>query len=213
MWRVLEPLRPLIRGDTPCAPAPGGVPKVMWRLRKSGKRRKERAGTPADTRRGPPPLPHLPLPGLTRWLAYRPGTPRGPRQRALTLGLAELVVVLQPVAGRAAAVAPARLLQAVVRAAAVFRRAVGEAHPLGRHGGRREGAAALRALPAPARGGPRPAASPPHRAGRSGPPSPRRSRSGSRPGRRCTCRARSTGGRTGSPEGRCASLVPVCDEG
>lgn len=56
---------------------------------------------------------------------------RAPRPRprpGLTCGHALSVVVAQPVAGRAAAAAPARLLQAVVRAAPVVPRAVGEAH-------------------------------------------------------------------------------------
>ena len=111
-----------------CAPAPGGVPKVSsgpWR--KLGKRREERAGHPRHPS-GTPSVSHLPCLGLSPVARSPPGDPVRSPLRELTLGHAELVVVLQPVAGRAAAVAPALLLQAVVGAAAVFRRAVGEAH-------------------------------------------------------------------------------------
>ena len=95
--------------------------------RKLGKRREERAGHPRHPS-GTPSVSHLPCLGLSPVARSPPGDPVRSPLRELTLGHAELVVVLQPVAGRAAAVAPALLLQAVVGAAAVFRRAVGEAH-------------------------------------------------------------------------------------
>lgn len=64
-------------------------------------------------------------------------------------------------------------------------------------------ASAPRRTPGPPAALPRsarcPARSPPHRAGRSGPPSPGRSRSESLRCRRCTCRGRSTHCRTGAP--------------
>ena len=95
--------------------------------RKVSKRRKERAGHPRHPS-GTPSSSHLPCPGLSPVARSPAGDAVRSPLRELTLGLAELVVVLQPVAGRAAAVAPALLLPAVVRAAAVVRRAVGEAH-------------------------------------------------------------------------------------
>ena len=125
--------------------------------RKLGKRREERAGHPRHPS-GTPSVSHLPCLGLSPVARSPPGDPVRSPLRELTLGHAELVVVLQPVAGRAAAVAPALLLQAVVGAAAVFRRAVGEAHLWADT----EGAARAPRLYAsgrpPARGGPRPAA-------------------------------------------------------
>ena len=170
-------------------------------LGEGGQARARADRTPAEgtlpLRRGGP----SPSPGTRHCGLLTARAPRAVPHLRLTPGLAEQVVVPQAVAGRAAAVAPVLLLQAIVRAAAVLRRAVGEASLCGGPaGGRRESAALCAPGPAPGPGelpGPPPAA--PHLEGRSGPPSPARSRSGSRPGRRCTCRVRSTGCRTGAP--------------
>lgn len=81
--------------------------------------------------------------GGTEVLVHAPESPWG-----LTFGVALQVIVPQPVAGCAAAAAPVRFLQAVVRAAAVVHRAVGEAHLWADTGrGRRGGAVAPHAPP------------------------------------------------------------------
>lgn len=78
------------------------------------------------------------------FLAHAPEPPCTPppcSARGLTFGLAVQVVVRQPVAGSAAAAAPALFLQAIVRAAAVVHRAVGGAHLWTHKGGGRQGGA------------------------------------------------------------------------
>ena len=113
--------------ELPLCSCPGRRPQgERWRLEK-GEQAKERLGGHPRHSSGTP-CSHLPCPGLSPVARSPAGDPVRSPLRELTLGLAELVVVLQSVAGRAAAVAPALLLPAVVRAAAVVRRAVGEAH-------------------------------------------------------------------------------------
>lgn len=179
--------------------------------RKSGKRRKERAGHPRHPS-GTASFSHLPCRG-SHGGSLTAGEPARPPLRALTLGLAELVVVLQPVAGRAAAVAPARLLQAVVRAAAVFRRAVGEAHLWADT----EGAARAPRLYAPrrprARGGPRPAAPAPSPCRQKRPSQPS-AQSQRKPPRPSMHLPRPQHGRShGLPEGRCSHWSPSATRG
>ena len=187
-------------------------PGEQWPLEKVGQE-KERAGrTPAtpvgDTLRLP-----LPCLGLSPVARSPPGDPVRSPLRELTLGHAELVVVLQPVAGRAAAVAPALLLHAVVGAAAVFRRAVGEAH-LWAH---TEGAARAPRLYAPRRTraweGPRPAAPAPSPCKQKRPSQPS-AQSQRKPPRPSMHLPRPQHGRShGLPEGRSSHWSPSATRG